>query len=274
MKNPNQKDIFGRREPIVAALCFSVAIVTAISSCGGPVLTPDSRRSAERERSSQARKPSRAEGQREERGTGVAQSRLCVFDYDLTLSSHACEETEGKPEYHCRLNRCGTYSWNSQCLGVGARQAVAECVRQKAFIGIASHADRDLCWEDKVVPMVAQDQFPELIHSPPYANRDMRVFYPAIDRKENWNCGACAYQMVPDISKPAAIGRIMRYYALRPESPEHRARVIFWDDSPDNIASVKAEMPEVKTVLVPRHGTRGDGGGCGITPAEIEEAWR
>ena len=198
---------------------------------------------------------------------------LCVFDYDLTLSSHACAQTEDNPAYHCRTNECGTYSWNDQCLGVAARDAVAVCVERGAAIGIASHADADKCWADKVVPIVKENQFPELLASAADDGENAAVAYPAIDNRDNWNCETCAYQMNPSLSKPDGIARIMRHYGMTPDSPEHRVRVIFFDDSPSNVAAVREAMPGARVIPIPRNGDKGGEGGCGITAAEIEAAF-
>lgn len=198
------------------------------------------------------------------------QPQLCVFDYDLTLSSHLCPETQGDAGYFCRENTCDTYGWFSQCLGQSARAAVAECVRRHAYIGIASHAAVDPCWADKVVPIVTQRQFPELTESPDYARPNQAFSYPAIDLRENWNCEDCAYTMDGGLSKPNGIRRVMRHYGLDPSKAADRARVIFWDDTPSNISAVDAELPEARTVLVPRFTSNGADGGCGLTQRDID----
>jgi hypothetical protein len=197
--------------------------------------------------------------------------RLCVFDYDLTLSSHACADTAGNAAYFCRENTCDTYGWFSQCLGVRANAAVAECVRRHAFIGIASHAGVDGCWADKVVPIVKQRQFPEFLASPAYASPGP-FSYPAIDQRSSWNCEDCAYTMDGGVSKPNGIRRIMRHYGLDPARAADRKRVIFWDDTPSNITAVAAELPEARAVLVARFGEGADGG-CGLTDADIAAGW-
>lgn len=199
--------------------------------------------------------------------------RLCVFDYDLTLSSHLCPETDGSQAYFCRENACDTYGWFSQCLGIRARAAVAECVRRGAYIGIASHAAVDPCWADKVLPILSQRQFPELTESPAYARAGQAFSYPAIDVRENWNCESCAYTMDGGLSKPNGIRRIMRHYGLDPSRAADRARVIFWDDTPSNISAVALELPEARGVLVPRFTSNGADGGCGLTDADIAAGW-
>ncbi len=84
---------------------------------------------------------------------------LCVFDYDLTISSNKCELTEGKAEYHCLTTSCFTYTWKDQCLGIMAKEAIATCVERNAYIGIASHATVDDCWEGKVIAILRDTQF-------------------------------------------------------------------------------------------------------------------
>jgi hypothetical protein len=198
---------------------------------------------------------------------------LCIFDYDLTLSSHACELTEGMSDSFCRQNTCPTYGWYDQCLGAAAREAVAECVNRGAFIGIASHAGVDECWSDKVTPAALEGQFPALTDSPRYGTPSAPDFaYPALDVRANWNCPNCAYHMVPDAFKPNLIGSIMAHYGLDKTSPEDQARVIFWDDSPANITDVNGALPEVHTITVARHGS-GEAGGCGLTAEDIEAGW-
>lgn len=201
---------------------------------------------------------------------------LCVFDYDLTLSSHLCPATDNVPAYHCRTTVCDTYGWHDQCLGIGARAAIAECVARGAMIGIASHADADLCWTDKVTPIVSEMQFPEWTSSPRYAAPASAGFawiYPQLDDRTHWNCDDCAYTMDGSVAKPVSVSRVMRHFGLDPASPADRARVLFWDDTPSNIDMVHATLPEVTAVLVPRNGTTGQEGGCGITQAEIDSAW-
>jgi hypothetical protein len=198
---------------------------------------------------------------------------LCVFDYDLTLSSHLCKATTDNPDFSCVQTQCFTYDWNDQCLGVNARSAIAECVRRGAYIGIASHAGVDGCWDGKVLPIVSQSQFPEFTSSPHYDNQQSDLSYPAIDNRDNWNCPTCAYHMNPDMSKSDGIRKIMAHYRMDPANAEHRARVIFWDDSPWNIKDVNNFLPEVRAINVARFGD-GDAGGCGITQVDIEKGWQ
>jgi hypothetical protein len=199
--------------------------------------------------------------------------RVCIFDYDLTLSSHACPETTDQAAYFCRENTCITYDWYSQCLAKDARAAIAECVRRHAYIGIASKADVDACWTDKVTPITEQQQFPELTDSPDYATPQQAFSYPRLDDRATWNCEDCAYTMDGALSKPDGIRRVMRHYGLDPNLPTDRARVIFWDDTPSNISDVQTAMPEVRAITVPRFSDNADDGGCGITQQEIAAGW-
>ncbi len=198
---------------------------------------------------------------------------LCVFDYDLTLSSHACPATDARAGYHCRVTGCATYGWHEQCLGLDAQAAIASCVARGAYVGIASHADVDACWVDKVTPIVSEAQFPAWTSSPRYAARDADWHYPALDDRAHWNCADCPYTMEGGLPKPEGIARVMRAFGLDPAAAADRARVLFWDDEPANIAAVTATMPEVTTVLVPRNGATGEAGGCGITQREIDAGW-
>ena len=197
---------------------------------------------------------------------------LCIFDYDLTLSSHQCAQTQNNSDYFCRTNSAPTYGWFEQCLGVNARAAIAKCVANNAYIGIASHAPLATDYNDKVAPIVSQNQFPEFLSSTHYANANSAINYPAIDNKANWNCDNCAYHMDPNTSKPEGIQKIMRHYGLNPDSANDRARVIFWDDSRTNISAV-AQMGDVNEIFVPRRLEAGDDGGCGITTEQIEAGW-
>ena len=199
--------------------------------------------------------------------------RVCVFDYDLTLSSHKCPATEANPDYFCRVNTCDTYGWYPQCLAISARAAIAECVRRHAYIGIASKATVDYCWADKVLPIISQQQFPELTDAPPDLDAAAPIAYPAIDVRSNWNCDDCAYTMDGALGKPEGIRRIMRHYGLNPRLAEDRARVIFWDDTAANVTDVEMQLPEVRAVLVPSFTGAGVDGGCGITQREIEAGW-
>lgn len=199
--------------------------------------------------------------------------RLCVFDYDLTLSSHDCSQTAGDPTYFCRENTCDTYGWYPQCLAIGARAAIAECVKRHAYIGIASKANVDNCWADKVLPIISQDQFPELTHPQPDPDAALPIVYPALDDRANWNCDNCAYTMDGGLSKPDGIRRIMRHFGLDPNLPLDRARVIFWDDTASNISDVEAQIPEARSILVPSFTGAGVDGGCGITQTEIDAGW-
>ena len=203
----------------------------------------------------------------------TSQRYLCVFDYDLTLSSHACPTTDGDPTLACRTTTCATYGWHEQCLGVAARAAVAACVARGAYIGIASHADADACWTDKVTPMVDEQQFPAWTGPRRYDATDATWSYPRLDDRAQWNCPSCAYTMDGGVGKPEGIARVMRHYGLDPTRADDRAAVLFWDDEPANIAAVRAAMPEVTAIEVTRNGATGEAGGCGITEADIARGW-
>lgn len=191
---------------------------------------------------------------------------LCVFDYDLTISANACAEATLAAN-SCRTNSCPTYGWFDQCLSPFAREALARCIEVGANIGIASHADVDDCWEDKVAPIISESQFPEFTTSPRYGAVSG---LPKIDVRGNWNCETCAYNMDPGLSKPNGIRRVMKHYGLDPNSSSDRARVIFWDDSDANVSAVETDLPEVVSVPVKRLVVDGEDGGCGITEADIE----
>jgi hypothetical protein len=65
----------------------------------------------------------------------------------------------------------------------------------------------------------------------------------------------------------------MRHYGLDPELAADRARVIFWDDEPGNVNAVRSELPEARAILVPRFGSHGSEGGCGIRHEDIVAGW-
>jgi hypothetical protein len=200
---------------------------------------------------------------------------LCVFDYDLTLSSHACATTEADPErYLCRRNvdACPTYGWFEQCVGVSAREAVAECVRRGAYLGIASHSIFLECWEDKIASLFSPANFPELFASVHYGASGTDFSYPDLLDPSSYNCDDCAYQIRGE-SKSALIRRVMAHYGLDANDPADQRRVVFWDDDMNNTTNVQTELPGVVTVKVPVLGDPAAREGCGIGPAEIDEAW-
>jgi hypothetical protein len=200
---------------------------------------------------------------------------LCVFDYDLTLSSHACETTSSEPErYLCRRNvdACPTYGWYDQCVGVNAREAVEECVRRGAYLGIASHSIFSDCWEDKIVSLFTPENFPELFASPHYASNGPDFVIPDLLDPANYNCDDCAYQIRGE-SKSALIRRVMAHYGMDPSDPADQRRVAFWDDDTNNTTNVMTELPGVVTVKVPVLGDPAAREGCGIGPDEITQAW-
>jgi hypothetical protein len=200
---------------------------------------------------------------------------LCVFDYDLTLSSHACPMTEAEPErYLCRRNAdaCPTYGWFEQCVGVSAREAVAACVRRGAYLGIASHSLFTECWDDKIASLFTPENVPELFASVHYASSGTDFSYPDLLAPESYNCEDCAYQVRGE-SKSALIRRVMTHYGLDPTDPADQRRVAFWDDDLKNTTNVVTELPGVVTIKVPVLGDPAARQGCGIGPAEIDDAW-
>ncbi|MGL1934225.1 MAG: hypothetical protein OCD01_04370 [Fibrobacterales bacterium] len=204
---------------------------------------------------------------------------LCIFDYDLTLSSHKCPETDNKEEYHCfdYTGDNNVYNWDPryQCLGVKAREAIARCVANGAFIGINSHAALEVGYDDKISHLIDDNHFPEFLASEHYDNPSKEWSYPKINDKANWNCETCAYHMDHNSYKPDVNDKIMRAYGMDPENVEDRKRVIFWDDSESNIKHITTSG-EVHPVYIPRlnGGTDPDAGGCGITDVLIEEGWQ
>jgi hypothetical protein len=199
-----------------------------------------------------------------------ASGLLCVFDYDLTLSTNNCI----KEQYACRTNTCLTYNWYQQCMSNGARHAIQVCVERGAYIGIASHASVDGCWDDKVSVIITQDQFPALTGAVRYDNPNTDFAYPKLDKRSNWNCNDCAYHMNGGFSKPQLISKIMTHYGLDPKQASDRAKVIFWDDLPDNISKTNADMPEVHTVHVHENiDGQPNSGGCGIQESDVAAGW-
>jgi hypothetical protein len=202
--------------------------------------------------------------------TPRASGLLCVFDYDLTLSTNNCI----KEQYACRTNTCLTYNWYQQCMSDGARHALEVCVERGAYIGIASHASVDGCWDDKVSVVITQQQFPALTSAIRYDNATTDFAYPKIDQRSNWNCDNCAYHMNGAFSKPQLISKIMTHYEMDPKNLADRAKVIFWDDLPDNISKMKQDMPEVHTIHVHENiDGQPNSGGCGIQQADIDAGW-
>lgn len=200
---------------------------------------------------------------------------LCVFDYDLTLSSHHCPTTEAEPErYLCRQNaaECPTYGWFEQCVGVNAREAVLECVRRGAYLGIASHSGFLPCWADKIETLFTPENLPELFASVHYASSGTDFSYPDLLDQRSYNCPDCAYQILGE-SKSSLIRRVMAHYGMDPADPADQRRVAFWDDDVSNTTNVEAELPDVVTVKVPVLGDPAAREGCGIGPAEIDQAW-
>ncbi|MGL1937245.1 MAG: T9SS type A sorting domain-containing protein [Fibrobacterales bacterium] len=210
---------------------------------------------------------------------------LCVFDYDLTLSSHACPAAATN-DNHCRTNTHGaTYGWNDQCLGINAKEAVARCVANGAYISINSHAPSGN-FGDKIEPIVSDNQFPEWLNAPGYNNPDHDPYYPPLDNYDlingddsfnsndfsidNINRG---FYFMRNSDKMVKIAHTMRLIGMDPDNIEHRARVIFWDDSGHNI-DLANDWGGIRAVAVDRLGSgNGADGGCGVTLEDIEEGW-
>jgi hypothetical protein len=155
---------------------------------------------------------------------------------------------------------------------VSAREAVAECVRRGAYIGIASHSIFQGCWQDKIASIFTPALFPELFASVHYASSGTDFSYPDLLDPESYNCDDCAYQIRGE-SKSALIRRVMAHYGLDPGDPAAQRRVAFWDDDANNSSNVITDLPGVVTVKVPVLGDPAAREGCGIGPAEVDQAW-
>ena len=201
---------------------------------------------------------------------------LCVFDYDLVLSSHSCSKTMSMPtEYLCRTNACTTYAWHDQCLATAARAAIAECVRHGAYIGIASHSQFDACWNDKVIQTLTRAAFPEFYSSIHYNKSGTDFSYPAIDDRANWNCDTCAYHFdgMTKGSKAALIRKVMAHYGLSPASKADQSRVVYWDDDPAFLDDVRTNLPNAQAIAVASTNPASNGAGCGIQAANVSAGW-
>jgi hypothetical protein len=201
---------------------------------------------------------------------------LCVFDYDLVLSSHSCSQTMSMPtEYLCRTNACTTYAWHDQCLGTAAHAAIAECVRHGAFIGIASHSQFDECWNDKVIQTLTPARFPELFSSIHYDKAGTDFSYPAIDDRANWNCDTCAYHFdgMTKGSKAALIRKVMAHYGLSPTSKADQSRVVYWEDDPAFLDDVRTNLPGAHPIAVTSTNPASNGAGCGIQATNVSAGW-
>ncbi len=201
---------------------------------------------------------------------------LCVFDYDLTLSSLKCPETEADPiQYFCRENVMGdTYGSTYQCLGIHAKEAVDRCVQNGAYISINSHA-HDYDYSDKIAPIALESQFVSWLNAPGYNNPDGVPYYPALDLESNINLHEGMYFLDDSqANKVENIKKSMLFVGLDPEKSEDKARVIFWDDSQTNIDNVTA-WGDVRVIKVDRLGSQnGFDGGCGLTLDNIEDGWK
>ncbi len=201
---------------------------------------------------------------------------MCIFDYDLVLSSHSCQQTSSKSsDYLCRRNDCTTYSWHDQCLATAAHTAIAECVRHGAFIGIASHSNFDDCWNDKVIETLTPAAFPELFASIHYDKSGTDFTYPAIDKRANWNCDTCAYHFDGMImaGKSGLIRKVMAHYGLSASSAADQRRVLYWDDDPRYLEEVNTNLPDVVTTAVASTNPASNGAGCGIQAGDVSAAW-
>ncbi len=201
---------------------------------------------------------------------------LCVFDYDLVLSSHSCSQTMSMPTaYLCRTNACTTYAWHDQCLATAAHAAIAECVRRGAYIGIASHSQFDACWNDKVIQTLTRAAFPEFFSSIHYNKSGTDFSYPAIDDRANWNCDTCAYHFDGMIkgSKAALIRKVMAHYGLSPASKADQSRVVYWEDDPAFLDDVRTNLPNAHAIAVASTNPASNGAGCGIQAANVSAGW-
>jgi hypothetical protein len=201
---------------------------------------------------------------------------LCIFDYDLVLSSHSCAQTaSSSTEYLCRTNDCTTYAWHDQCLATAAHTAIAECIRHGAYIGIASHSQFDACWNDKVIETLTPAKFPELFSSIHYDKPGTDFAYPAIDDRANWNCDTCAYHFDGMIkgSKAALIRKVMAHYGLSPKSEADQSRVVYWEDDPAFLDDVRTNLPKARAIAVASTNPASNGAGCGIQPADVTAGW-
>ena len=201
---------------------------------------------------------------------------LCVFDYDLVLSSHSCSQTMSmRTEYLCRTNACTTYAWHDQCLATAARAAIAECVRHGAYIGIASHSQFDECWNDKVIQTLTPAAFPEFFSSIHYNKSGTDFSYPAIDDRANWNCDTCAYHFdgMTKGSKTVLIRKVMAHYGLSPTSKADQSRVVYWEDDPAFIEDVHTNLPNARVIAVTSTNPATNGAGCGIQAANVSAGW-
>jgi hypothetical protein len=201
---------------------------------------------------------------------------LCIFDYDLVLSSHSCAQTMSMPTtYLCRTNACTTYAWHDQCLSTAAHEAVAECVRHGAYIGIASHSAFNECWNDKVIQTLTPAAFPEFFSSIHYNKTGTDFSYPAIDDKANWNCDTCAYHFdgMTKGSKTVLIRKVMAHYGLSPTSTADQRRVVYWEDDPAFIDEVRSNLPNARLIAVASTNPASNGAGCGMQPANVSAGW-
>lgn len=182
---------------------------------------------------------------------------LCVFDYDLTLSSHQCPDTPDEKEV------CVTYDWNMQGISKGAEEAIKRCVDEGAYVGILSLATLK-CHEGKIGHLL--ERVPELkkLLSPAGTDVDIASI-------SQWNQEAGPFYFNPKAYKPVDIDRIMKFYGLIPGVDDRR--VIFWDDDSWNISQMKEKRPQINSVKVSRISDKIPSG-CGISYHEVNEGFR
>ena len=215
---------------------------------------------------------------------------LCVFDVDLTLTSHGCPavldaapewttcapEGSGKPsdqhspsggQYQCGCNPgLNTYGWYNNCMGVGASDVLQACVDAGAHIGIATHS-----------PLVSEQVFENATKFKMLKDLPGLKNLPeadGVDKFSNWgqNNSQHAFISCPGQDKGTAVHSIMQFYKL-----PATANVLFFDDSQHNINAVtayaqgKGGMPNVVTQKVARVSGE-EVSGCGVTVQNFDDA--
>lgn len=183
--------------------------------------------------------------------------KLCVFDYDLTLSSHLCPGVSDEQKV------CPTYEWDMQGISPHAKDAIKRCIAEGAYVGILSLASID-CFKTKIPALL--DKVPELkdLLSPDGKKVD-------ISSIEQWNQSEGPFHFEPQADKAKDIDRIMRFYGLKPVIDDHL--VIFWDDEPYNISRMKKKRPKINSVELSRI-SNNPHSGCGIKLEDIDEGFK
>lgn len=174
---------------------------------------------------------------------------LCVFDYDLTLSSHGC------PGILDDTKVCPTYEWDMEGMSPYAQMAIEGCLAIDANVGILSFSPIS-CHQEKVAHLIKMA--PAMLNLP---NK--------ISLLENWNLEIGPFYMQWRSSKAQEINRIMKFYGLTPGVDDHM--VIFWDDDAKNISDMKAKRPEISSIKVERISENNPTNGCGITKENIDQ---